>query len=216
MSKKKRGRPRKEGIPRYENGRAKPITVAERRNAEGGTPTQWQRMRTWGKQVFDDKRWESELLRLHHFRILTDRQCGTASKIAHIYARHECTHGKRRSAKSPDYEMGMVRGEISGSDREFFDKKFTALRDFMRFRLRGAIEQLCVEGQPINPTDIRLVADELDRIAEFHFGWKSRQAKVAPPDKLEHSAALARALQDRASYRLEPSVRGDGSRRIAA
>lgn len=199
----KRGRHRKQGA-RYACGKLKPQV------SEGVSPTQWQRICTDAVKLTNDPRLESELGRLVFHGRLTKRQADAASKIARIYGAYERAHGLSRSSRSPDYEMGMLHGAASASDSAFADSKFMKLRAAIPWVMRGAVEQLCVEGSPINPTFLPHMAKLLENIATKHFQWGSQSARnnaELDADFHDEAAARARAIQDRAAFRAEISER---------
>lgn len=174
----KSGRPSKSG-ERYPSGQLKPQPKPQ---GDALSPVVIQRMFRDGAKLGIDPRLASEVGRLWCLRELTAQHAAVAFRIAGIYARFERAHGKRRSTKSPSYEMGHGGGEDFLDDAAAEEDAFKDLQGWMDtlldWRLRGAIEQLCVEDSAISSLALPKVRAFFDRMAPI-LGLTGKAARAA-------------------------------------
>lgn len=183
----KAGRPRKSG-ERYACGKLKPEQT-NRDHDIGGAAT---------RRILDegiafamvDKRLRSQLAMLRFNGRYSALQVAVGWRIAGIFARHERNHGRRRSAPSPAYEMG-ISAAASGPRSESFVGAGRVVEEERRIRreqrtwerlcnkmntfgaaIYNAIEELCVDDRPIDPSLVDRVGTALDNLAVY-FGMAS-------------------------------------------
>jgi hypothetical protein len=163
----KRGAKKKPG-PRYPGGQLKGMPV-------GVTGTQLQRLRAISK----DPLLATQLGRLLFLEEITRGEYEAGVRIAEIYGRYECTIGRRRSVASPTYEAG--RGRVAGEDELARERAKDAARAFGALqaeiklcprRVRGPLEELCVEDRVPPPGSLPAIRIALDMLAAM---WRIRR-----------------------------------------
>lgn len=184
------GAPRQSG-ERFPSGKLKPKPAGE-----PIAPAAWARLRTDVVKLTGDARLASQVGRLSFHRQLTDKQTVTAFRIGEIYGAYERFKGKRRSTRSPSYEMGF--GGSDGIAEELMDAEtlaqleariraaetsFLTLQDELESyprAARAALEQLCVEDCAINPMHLNDIAGLLDRVSKSigETGSKKRRRRI--------------------------------------
>lgn len=137
----------------------------------------WQRLKQHGRRIGVDPRLTTELGRLNWFGELTTAQTAAGHRIAGIYGRYEGLNGLRRSTQcrsSPSYvsavdEADAIRGDRpSDADMQTIihnaTMAFQALGREIPFRMRAAIEDLCVNDAAVSPAwypDLRILFQRL-------------------------------------------------------
>lgn len=163
---KRRGRPPKPGA-RYPSGKLKPVP---RPDGEPMSATAVQRLlRDW-KALGIDQRMASQVGRLLCLREFTAYHAAVGFRIAAVYARFEREHGKRRSVRSPSYEISYG-GGLAWDDADDFgldaERDFFSLQKLIPGQWRAAIEQLCVEDRSISSLILDEIRSVLEEIGEF-------------------------------------------------
>jgi hypothetical protein len=195
----RKGRSRKVG-ERYANGRLKPAkdTLA---------PTLVRRMLDEEMKGCSDPRFASQLGRLMLRGEILAAEYQAGLKFAEIYERTARNNGLKRSAKSPNWEIGScgpadrrvgihVRetAEETRDDPTPFelramgaDKAYRNLCELLPMRQRFVLERLCVEDQALTSSDLLTARAGLEAL-EAHFGTgaapkkcKKQPAKTAVP-----------------------------------
>lgn len=144
-------------------------------------PAAWDRIRRMVARGAIEAIHGSEVGRLSHFGELTATEASAAFRVAEIYGSYDrVVMEKRRSARSPSYEMGFSgttpeaqqrnRRRSEEEEDRIATKNYDDLRaqipDFPR-ELRQRIEELCVEDKSIGSVhlaDIRII---LGKLAQF-------------------------------------------------
>lgn len=167
-------------------------------------PAAWDRIRRLVARGVVEAIHGSEVGRLSHFGELTATEASAAFRIAEIYGRYDrVVLEKRRSARSPSYEMGFSgqtpeaqqrnRRLSEEEEHRIATKNFEDLRgqlpEFPR-ELRARIEALCVEDQPIGSADLADVRIILGKLAQY-FGIVSagKNSAMRLPQKRSPSIA---------------------------
>jgi hypothetical protein len=103
----------------------------------------------------------SEVGRLLFHGQITEVEAAAAAQVAEIYARHEQAQGLRRSVASPSYMIGIDGADFDEEGAEHIRRARRAKREFDELqkaiptsRARAVLEQLCVDDQPIGPTNL--------------------------------------------------------------
>jgi hypothetical protein len=162
----KRGRPSKSG----ERYKCRKLRTAET-SKQPISPALWQRIKTSGQKIGLDPRLGTELGRLALHDELTSAQVSAGFRIAEIYHAFEHFHGRTRSAAGSSFfrqfvadlekpiEVGRRRSDdyidLDREERECEAREnFDVLQYYMPVAQRDLVEQVCVEGRPINPVSI--------------------------------------------------------------
>ena len=185
----KRGRPSKSG-ERYKCGKLKPAETKK----QPISPALWQRIKTNGQKIGLDPRLGTELGRLALHDELTSGEVSAGFRIAEIYNAFYYFHGRTRSAagssffrqfvadggklievgrRSSDDYIDIDREEAEREAREEFD----ILQFYMPVTQRDLVEQVCVEGRPINPVSIPILKMVLQYFFEVFRDDKNYRAK---------------------------------------
>lgn len=189
MGKAKRGRPRKEVAA------IDPIA-----------PAAWQRIRALVETGALDPIHATELGRLSYQGEITSTQAAAGFRIGELYGRYERTIGRRRSARSPSYEIGFGQSPDPESTEGEIEQAAGARRAWEIVQglmptsvARGMIEDLCVEDRAVNSLHLDGIRTLLERVAAA-FGTTTATGS-APPRRPTHRAngkpATAVALQHR-------------------
>lgn len=161
------------------------------------TTADWKRAKDLAKRLAGDARLGTEIGRLNHLRILTDTQAAAGQRIAEVYGRYDRAMGRRRSAASPGYQIGLLRGGEDPGECEALPEMKANCRcpaclaaedDYARTRaykklmdalgplgLRtiALIERLCIDDEHLLPDQLDAVRAGLD-VAAAHFGLMGR------------------------------------------
>ncbi len=155
MSPKKRGRPRKAVVA------IDPIA-----------PAAWQRIRQMVEVGALDPIHATELGRLSYHGEITSTQMAAGLRIGEIYGRYERSIGRRRSARSPSYEIGFGQSPDPESTEGEIEQARAARHawDLVQALMptdlaRAMIEDLCVEDRAINSLHLDGIRTLLDRAA---------------------------------------------------
>jgi hypothetical protein len=185
----RKGRPRKEGVERYANGRIKPVkdTIA---------PTLVRRMLDEEMKRCSDPRFASQIGRLVLRGEILAAEYQAGLKFAEIYERTARNNGLKRSPKSPNYEAGLCGAierrtgtEVHESAQETLehptvyetrtmssDKAHRALCDLFPARQRFVLERLCLEDEALSSADLMTARDGLQKLV-LHFGTEAAPKK---------------------------------------
>lgn len=209
------GRRRVDG-ERYESGRLRPRGKGRKPDLEPISGVLWQRMRQHGRTLGLDPRLTTELGRLNMFGELTIAMTAAGFRIAEIYGRFEGYKRKGRSTRSPSYnasygeagiaeelltpeQLDMLESRIREASEAFeklvgrawaSDENYDLIPGIpgqIPKHLRAAIEQLCVEDKPINPTALDDIRELLQSLA---ISWKITSAPAGSPGNARQSNAL--------------------------
>jgi hypothetical protein len=175
----------------------------------------WRRIKDYGVKLGIDRRLGSEVGRLSLLGELTDTEAAAAFLVAEIYGRFERAEGRRRSARSPSYEIGQ-----GGEPGEMADEEQRARRarkQFFRLQAclpaypgggRTVLEQVCCEDRSINSRHLDDLRGLLARVAaEFGLAAKGtvplhggRKHRAFRDEDVKPSARLVdpKAASDRA------------------
>lgn len=185
MGRNKTG-PKKKHGDRYACGKLKPT-------GDPIQPAAWERIRSEVVKFARDQRLGSQVGRLSFHKQLTDAQTAAAFRVAAIYGSFDRWHGRRRSARSPSYEMGY-RGDSSEVADELMspearadrdramraaDEAFGELQDELESWPRAdrdALERLCVDDRALVEDELIRVRAILTELTQF-FGQTSKKRK---------------------------------------
>jgi hypothetical protein len=193
----KRGRPSKSG-DRYKCGKLKPAETSK----QPISPALWQRIKTNGQKIGLDPRLGTELGRLALHDELTSAEVSAGFRIAEIYNSFYNYHGLTRSAAGSSFFRQFVADlekpiEVSRRrtddyidlDREAAEREaredFDVLQYYMPVAQRDLIEQVCVEGRPINPVSIptlKLVLQFFFEIFRDDKNYRTKRSKKFDAD----------------------------------
>lgn len=210
------GRPREDG-ERYPSGKLK-----QKPTGFAIAPAAWARIRVDMVKLSGDTRLASEVGRLSFHRLITDKQAATAFRIGEIYGAFERHKRKRRTTKSPSYEMGfggdgiaeelMDAEELEQLEARIIEAEsaFLALDEHLTTfprAARAAIEQLCIDDCAINSMYLRDIGRLLDNVATFLLEntqsakkKRRRKAKVRPPAPTPVATPARRADHEMRSW----------------
>lgn len=144
-------------------------------------PAAWDRIRRLVARGAIEAIHGSQIGRLSYFGELTATEASAAFRVGEIYGRYDrVVLEKRRSARSPSYEMGFSGQTPEGQQRNRRlseeEEHRIATRNFQDLRsqlpefpreLRARIEDLCVEDTPISSTDLADVRIILGKLAAY-------------------------------------------------
>jgi len=193
----KRGRPSKSG----ERYKCRKLRTAET-SKQPISPALWQRIKTSGQKIGLDPRLGTELGRLALHDELTSAQVSAGFRIAEIYHAFEHFHGRTRSAAGSSFfrqfvadlekpiEVGRRRSDdyidLDREERECEAREnFDVLQYYMPVAQRDLVEQVCVEGRPINPVSIpslKLVLQYFFEIFRDDKNYRSKRSKKFDAD----------------------------------
>ena len=189
MVQAKRGRPAKAG-DRYKCGKLKPAETSK----QPISPALWQRIKTNGQKIGLDPRLGTELGRLALHDELTSAEVSAGFRIAEIYHAFEHFHGRTRSAAGSSFFRQFVADlekpievrrratdDYLDLDRELAERDahedFDVLQYYMPVPQRDLVEQVCVEGRPINPVSIPVLKMVLQYFFEIFRDDKNYRSK---------------------------------------
>ena len=158
------------------------------------SPALWQRIKTNGQKIGLDPRLGTELGRLALHDELTSAEVSAGFRIAEIYNSFYNFHGRSRSAAGSSFfrqfvadsekpiEVGRRRtDDYIGIDREAAEREaredFDVLQFYMPVPQRDLVEQVCVEGRPINPVSIPVLKIVLQYFFEIFRDDKNYRSK---------------------------------------
>jgi hypothetical protein len=193
----KRGRPAKSG-ERYKCGKLKPAETSK----QPISPALWQRIKTNGQKIGLDPRLGTELGRLALHDELTSAEVSAGFRIAEIYHAFEHFHGRTRSAAGSSFFRQFVADlekpievrrratdDYLDLDRELAERDahedFDVLQYYMPVTQRDLVEQVCVEGRPINPVSIpvlKMVLQYFFEIFRDDKNYRSKRSRKFDPD----------------------------------
>jgi hypothetical protein len=161
-------------------------------------PAAWDRLKRLAQAKAIDPVLGSELGRLANLGELTSTQLAAGVRVGEIYGRFERVVGKRRSTKSPSYEMGFSAGGSSAISEETIASAKAAWKSLQEIlsvypsAVRSVLEELCVEDRAINSALLEDVRTLLDRLA-FKFGITTKspepQKKKVRAEKSDQATA---------------------------
>jgi hypothetical protein len=181
---KKRGRPKKREAP----AGVEPIA-----------PAAWARIRQMVAAGALDPIHATEIGRLSYLGEITASQAAAGFRIAEIYGRYERSIGRRRSARSPSYEIGFGPGAEEVANEVEAARARSAAREWARLQdlippfppiAKALLEALCVEDHAISQLHLPGVCTLLDRVAAA-FGTAAGigSTKVAPVRRARAASA---------------------------
>jgi hypothetical protein len=144
-------------MPPRKRGKRYPCGKLKRPEEQTLTLAEWKRCKSDGAKLRGKQWLASELGRRGCLRELSDAEVAAGFRVAAIYRNFERSMGLQRSARSPAYSVahdGAAQAQVADDDRDAAAKSdFNALQDEIAGYSRGAraaLEQLCVDDQPIS------------------------------------------------------------------